>query len=261
MISLSNKIVKHIFALLLALFMLFSFASFTLAAPPAVVDQAYLFTDSEINELNELINEIQSSVDINVVVVTTTDTDGKSAAAYADDFYDYNGYRYDGILILIDMQHREVFISTSGSTISTFTDARINSIHDKISPYMKKSDYFGAAKIFLERVKHYEFDEHGLLPWYQSAAITHIPVLLLISAIVALISVLIMAARNKSRMTATASDYLVKNSFNLTDKKDHFLHTHTTSVYRPPSNGGSSGGSSTRTGSSGRTHGGSGRRF
>lgn len=62
-----------------------------------VVDDAGLLTDSEENSLNETLKEISNRQNCQVVVVTTNSLDGKSAEAYADDYYDYNGYGKDGI--------------------------------------------------------------------------------------------------------------------------------------------------------------------
>ncbi|MBP5793935.1 MAG: TPM domain-containing protein, partial [Spirochaetaceae bacterium] len=63
------------------------------------------------------------------VIVTTSDAQGKSAEAYADDFYDENdfgtGSGKDGVLFLIDMDNRKIHVSTSGSMIDYLEDWRI----------------------------------------------------------------------------------------------------------------------------------------
>ena len=65
--------------------------------------------------------------------------------AYADDFYDYNGYGYgdsrDGILLLISMEERDWRISTCGYGITVFTDAGQEYISDKFLPYLSDGDY------------------------------------------------------------------------------------------------------------------------
>ena len=58
---------------------------------------------------------------MDVVIVTTYNTRSKSSQVYADDFYEENNIGRnnsgDGILLLIDLDNREVYISTSGAAI------------------------------------------------------------------------------------------------------------------------------------------------
>ena len=100
-----------------------------------VVDDAGLLTDSEENSLNETLKEISNRQSCQVVVVTTNSLDGKSAEAYADDYYDYNGYGKDGILLLVSMEDRDYGISTCGYATEAFTDAGINYIKNKFLFY------------------------------------------------------------------------------------------------------------------------------
>lgn len=89
-----------------------------------VVDQADLLTDDEEDALRETLEEISARQQMDVAVVTTDDSEGKTAEEYADDFYDYNGYGYgdgnDGILLLVAMDTREWHITTTGAAIDAF---------------------------------------------------------------------------------------------------------------------------------------------
>ena len=63
----------------------------------------------------------------NVYAVTTDDAQGKSATAYADDFFDeHSTEQEDGVALLIDMDNREITISTCGIAIRYLTDSRIS---------------------------------------------------------------------------------------------------------------------------------------
>ncbi len=92
-----------------------------MASPPLVVDDADLLTDIEEIVLLDKLGEISSRQGMDVVVVTTDSLGGKSPMAFADDYYDYNGYAEDGILLLISMEERDCWISTAGYGIVAFT--------------------------------------------------------------------------------------------------------------------------------------------
>ena len=61
---------------------------------PRLVDDADLLTYSEKISLAQKLDEISERQNFDVVIVTVDSLQGKSVAAYADDFYDYGGYRY-----------------------------------------------------------------------------------------------------------------------------------------------------------------------
>ena len=98
------------------------------AAGNLVVDQAELFTDGEETELAASAATLGSQYQMDIVLVTTNDTGGLSAREYADDYFDYNGYgigsERNGILFLMDFDNREIYISTSGSSIRYLTDRK-----------------------------------------------------------------------------------------------------------------------------------------
>ena len=76
-----------------------------------------------------MIDEAVMQYDMDIVIVITDDVKGKSSMDFADDFYDDNGYGIgfdsSGLLFLVNMEDREVWISTAGTAIKVFTDARI----------------------------------------------------------------------------------------------------------------------------------------
>lgn len=123
---------------------------------PRVIDAAGLFTPEQRVTLNAKAHELILKHRQDLVIVTITDAGGKSAMAYADDYYDYNGFgvgpNYDGLLLLIDMDNREFFITTTGSAIRLFNDAKIERMLDNIYSYVTKGDYAGGAGVFLRDV-------------------------------------------------------------------------------------------------------------
>ena len=100
---------------------------FTLAtgftAGQKVYDNAGLLTDTQEAILQAESLRVAQAKSVDVILLTVADAGGKSAMEVADDFYDQNGFGYDapngtGILMLIDMDNREAWISTSGAAIT-----------------------------------------------------------------------------------------------------------------------------------------------
>ena len=85
---------------------------------PLLVDDAGLLTEEESSALLNKLEDISQKYENEVGIVTVNSLGGKTAEAYADDYYDYNGYGYgendDGLLLLISMGEREWAISTYG---------------------------------------------------------------------------------------------------------------------------------------------------
>ena len=118
-----------------------------------IFDDAGLLTEEEKAELSSRIQTLEQENSIHVLIATTEDTQGKEAAAYADDFFEANngdGVSGSGLLLLIDMQHSELYISTSGEEIiRTFTDARLDSILDDVYDEAVNGNFYGSCQQFL----------------------------------------------------------------------------------------------------------------
>ena len=271
------------FVLAPALF-LFTLASTAVEArAQRVYDQAGLFSNQEVLQLEEKIEGLVAELQLDIVLVTTNDAEGKTARAYADDFYDFNGFGlgsdYDGLLYLIDMDNREAYISTAGAAIDYFSDARIETMLDQIEPYLIDADFYRSGLVFLGDVSKYvssgipegqhRVDESEIGMWGRlKRSLSFTPVYIIISMLIAAIAVGVMAAMNRGTVKTTAVTYLDKNSTDLIRSEDKLVNTHVskTRIHTPPS-GGSGGGfsagsrSTTHRSSSGRTHGGGGRKF
>lgn len=231
---------------------------------PRLVDDADILTDYEESELLALLDEISERQGYDVAVVTKDSIDGQDVTAYADDFYDYNGYGQgagdDGILLLVTMLEREWAISTYGAGISAFTDAGQDEMMDKVTPKMSDGDYYAAFTEFANICDDYiEQAENGKPYDPNNAEFTFgggtVAVCFVIGFIIALIAVSVMKSKLKSvAPQRQAHSYVRDNSFKLTGRSDLFLF-HTVSKTAKPKNNGS--GSSTHRSSSGRSHGGS----
>lgn len=242
-----------------------------------IYDDAKLLNDSEKELLNNLAEEFVKKYDMDLIIATTLNNSSSgSTKSYAEDFYDYNGFgigkTYDGILFLIDRTYGEndtYFLST-GQAILIYDDNRVNYVLNDIYN-VKDYGYYKMFEQFIESsskyaekgvaasYKDYYIDENGDL---QKKRIFPIFLFIGISIVISSIVVVIFLLKNKMVKKATkANEYLDQKSINFTTKEDRFINTHTTRTHIPKSTGSSGGGSSISRGSSGRSHGGGGRRM
>lgn len=282
---------KKLFAFLFALSLLLS------AAVPAsasrsdelyIVDDAYLLTAVEKETLLQRIQELRDELELDIVIVTTYGTGGKSVQEYADDFYDNNGYGYgsdnSGILLLLDMENREWYMSTCGEAIYIFTDYGLEELGQEILPDLSNGDYFSAFSRWIDALPYYVQQYRNGSPAdgyvqpddYESVygdeiyhyddhvgfRIRHVQPAVFIGLAAALITVLIMrSSMNTAKMQKNAVDYMKSGSFHLRQRSDMFLYSRVSRVARPKNNTSGGGGSSVHRSSGGARHGGRGGRF
>lgn len=232
---------------------------------PRLVDQADLLTQYEEAAVLSALDEVSEKYAVDVVVVTADTLNGQSPRSFADDFYDYNGYGPDGILLLISMEDRDWWISTTGYGITAFTDAGIEYLGDCFVPLLSDGDYAEAFKIyaescddFLEQAnKGVPYDRHNL-PREPFAIVQNLLICLVIGFVIGLIITAIMKGKLKSvRIQSGAAAYVKDGSMQITHCQDLFLYRELHRTEKPKD----SGGSHTHSSSSGRSHGGGGGKF
>lgn len=256
-------------SLFAAMLMLCMALSVTAAQLPRLVDGADLLTDSEEQYILSMLDEVSERQKLDVVIVTANTLDGKSPMAYADDFYDDNGYgfgaSYDGVLLLVSMEDRDWWISTCGYGITAFTDYGIECLADRFLSDLSYGFYADAFETFVEGCDDYitqarngEPFDIGTEPFDAGSA-------LFISAVVGLIAALVivssMKAQLKSVYKQTAANYLKQDSLKITDSHELFLYRNVSRTVRQTESSSGGGGSRTHTSSSGRSHGGGGGKF
>lgn len=249
----------------------------TWAETDHVKDYMELFTTDEINELESKILDFTSRQAMDMVIVTTNDTAGKSSEAFADDFYDENGYGigsdYSGLLLLINMDAREVWISTAGHAIDVYNDSRITSLVNDVTPYLSDANYKQACDVFLSSIDQFatkgvvdgQYRTESDAPYVANLSFGEKalkmmvnPILLLVALAIAVIAVISITLSNKGKVTVNNQTYEMNGSFVLTNQTDQFIREHLSKTKIQKA---SSGGSSTHSGSSGRSHGGGGGGF
>ena len=243
-----------------------------------VFDYAGLLSLEELYELETQIADMKEKTDWDIFAVTTDYAEGKSAMAYADDFYDERTAEdSDGILVLIDMDNREIYVSTCGEAIRYLTDARIERILDDGFYYVSNGEYASCLAAMLSTAEYY-FDagipqnqynydvETGAVSEYRVLTWMEVVPVFFLAVIVGL--AIFFGVKKSYSMKGGRYEYpyMKYGKLDLTTHQDQFLRTHTThhriQTSSSSSGGHSSGGrSSTHRSSSGRSHGGGGRRF
>ncbi len=253
-----------------------------------VFDGAGLFSEEETEDFEKQIQSLKTEMNMDVVILTTDDTEGNTAGDYAENFYIDGvfgiGKDYSGVLFLIDMDNRELSILPVGKMNRFLTDKRWNAILDDAYEAVSSRKYGACAQGFLNGVtKYYEagipggqynYDKetgkisvYRSIRWYEAV----LAVLIGLSAAgISCKSVISQYSMKKERGRAENSlmAYRANCEFQYSDQADNLVSKTVTHVIIPRNNGGggrggglSSGGRSTTHSSSGRTMGGGGRKF
>lgn len=264
---------------------------------PRVFDQAGLFSETEIIQLEEKIAQCRKSTKMDVVIVSAYADGERSAEEYADDYYDYGGFgvgkKASGVLLLYYMDGPgqpggECYISTAGTMINMLTDERIESILDDVYGDLGNRDFAGATEHFLEDVKayvkegvesgQYTYDrDTGEIVRYHSIRLYEVAIAMVIAGILAGSVCLDIkkryAMKQSSREVSNSLQaYRADCAFCFSVAGDKMINKYVRSIPIPRNTSSGSGGrghsgsssagrSTIHTSSSGRSHGGGGRRF
>lgn len=267
-----------------------------------VYDFAGILTESEEDTIREELAESVKKSKLDLVIVTVDENFGYRQQTLADDFYDAGGFGYEeniehasGVLLLVDMDDRQLYISTAGIGIFYFNDEIIDDILDDIAGYATDGDYEEMCLTFLNQVvdyvkdtKHTDEYEEVIEAWYSGEyqdygelyecmsdeidsfrkesffTLFQNPLIdFIIGAVVALIVVLALKNPKGVRMTVNNHTYRKKDELELLAKEDRFLRrtTVTHKIESSSGSGGSGGGGSFHSSSGGSSHGGGGRGF
>lgn len=279
--ALRMKAISKLLPILLVMISFFVFAPATVYAADGGFDDSYdrvsdaaeLMSEGECAELASKINEIRIRQSFDIAVVTTNGIGDTTMAEYADTYYELSSFGYgsegDGVLLLINMETHDWYIASHGYGITAFTDAGIEYIGNKISPYLSEGDYAEGFLKFAELCDDFITQARSGSPYDNSnlprepLSLIWIPLSLLIGLVIASIAVSSMKSKLKTVRAATkANSYVKEDSINLTDCRDMFLYRKVTREAKAQNNKNSGdGGSTTHQSSSGSTYGGGGGKF
>lgn len=186
-----------------------------------VYDEAGLLTASEINEIEKKSIKAENKIKTELYIVTTENTDGKTSEEYASDFGNKNGFGYEKprgsyVILLIDMQNRNIWISTSGAAKTGIAEDELESILDEVFQHITKEDYYHGCLSYLKITEKYLKDTN----------LFSNPFLCLgIAAAAGGIVTGVLYSQASSKMTAQARDYQVQGKFRVNQKSDLYVRT------------------------------------
>ncbi len=222
-----------------------------------LIDNADLLSDTEEAELEAKLSEASKRLNADIVILTEAyiNTDIQS---HADDYFDYNGYGLDGLILLVDMGNREWYISTCGVCVDGVEGDSFDYISENIADDLLNENYIKCFNTFIDRSDEViTLIREGKSFKAPFEFFTTLIICLVIGFVIALVVTLIMRSKLKSiRPKSEAADYLKRDSLNITVARDIFLYRQVTRTQKAESTS-----SSSHTSSSGRSHGGGGGRF
>ena len=128
-------------------------------ASSRVIDDAGLFSESEIAKMEELIASMQEAYQMDVVVLTSEEAGYKDTQDFADLYYENHGYGIGddkaGLLYLIDMRNRVPCISTAGAMIDFITDSRLEELFDCSYDQLKAGQYGQSTLTLLRKLESF----------------------------------------------------------------------------------------------------------
>lgn len=152
------KKIKYSFMLFLLIFVMTSLFAFPVYAEEDkesnvphinisnIFDDANLLTDEEEAELENKANLFEEKSNVTLLFVTVDDTNGQSSKTYSNNFYDEKCVDYenpdDGILLMIDMDNREIYINTVGKCIDMLSNKQVNRILENNYHYATQEKYY-----------------------------------------------------------------------------------------------------------------------
>ncbi|WOO34976.1 TPM domain-containing protein [Anaerocolumna sp. AGMB13020] len=264
-------------------------------------DNYGLFTEKEADSLKAACLEYSEEAKADIIMITTSTLDGKTAQNYMEDFYDEMKFGYDKeygdtVMLLVNMEENNRWVEIQGYGQAEYyvNNDRIEYMLDDITKILKNGEYRDAFLEFAKQSAYYmneskgvketpasgntnsngstgsgnygESSYNGPSNYYgekEENPLYNTVVQLVIALVIGGISVGVMAANSGGRMTAQGRTYLDEGRSGLTDHRDDYLRTTTTRVKKPTNDNNSGGRSSGGGGvsSGGHSHSGGGRSF
>lgn len=211
---------KRITALFISLVFALSICmtAFAAGSEQRVYDYAHLLSEQDRLEVEQEIAAAVEQIGMDYVIVTVDNKGGKSLREFADDFYDEGefgiGKNRSGVVILIDMEERTVYMSTCGDAINYYNDDRIYNMtdgDDQLYDFLAEGNYRRAMeRTIAQAVFYYEMgidasqytydEETGQIVRYKKLTILEIILSLIVAIVPAAIYV-----------TSIKNQYMMKN--------------------------------------------------
>lgn len=244
-----------------------------LAASDTVDDQANLLSPEERTELSKQADAINQKIKGQVFILTTN-TNTEEPREFANTQLKARvGKDNNGALLLLDMNQREIYLSTSGNMIDYVTDKRRDRLLDDVEAAMKDGNYYQASADYLSNAKDfvddgvpsgsYRIDEKtGKVTYYKSITPLEFTIGLIVAAVAAIGFFISVRLRYQLKTGTYRYPYRQNAQLDLIERQDQLVNSFVTTrrIPKPSNNGGGGGGSTTNSSGDG-TFGGGGRSF
>lgn len=225
-----------------------------------VRDDAALFSDAELQEVEAALQELEQKTGWEAYAFTTEDTDGYSSQLYGEYAFDACTDARDGVAFVVDMEHREIALVDFEEATEYLSDARIDDILDGAYGYAGDGRYADSVLAMIDGVgESYDQGKVG------AKKLTLSDILIALGAAVAAGGIFygVTVGRYRLHFGTYKYDYHNNSSMHLGVRSDQYLrqtvtHQH---IQRQQSSGGGSGGTTTHRGAGGRKTGGGSRKF
>ena len=235
-------------------------------ASELIYDFSDILTDEEEKELFDIFTEFKQKTGMDIVFVSDNVpySDDYEMEEYTSDFYDYNDFGinsklYDGILFFRNTYEQDpyycmnIFGETQLYIVPTLRESILDDVYNEIHSglYVQGLKHWVSLSedyiVNREPSKAYRLDDMGVMHKNVS-----IPLVIVITLIIVIIIVGVNISKNKMiRKVVKANEYLAKDKYKVTKKRDMFIHSTVTSYTVSSSSGGGGGG---HVGSSGGGH-------
>ena len=209
----------------------------------SLTDGASLLNSAEAQQLGSKIKRIESKYGVQIAIVTTPTIQNQDPARVADLLLssNFNNGKNGNIVLLITMDTREWHISTDMAMGQMITDgAGLTYIENTFLSKLSGGDYSGALNSYVDSVDellgYYLQNETPYDPstgFNPMAAIAAVVISIFIGT---MIRSSLIASMSNVRPAAAASEYLDRNTLQLTENRDTFLYMNV--QRRPKSHGG-----------------------
>ena len=222
---------------------------------PLVCDTCGLLTKEQEDELNDLAERCSEEYGCDVIVVTVSGTNGYDVESYTEAVYDNyhlgQGEDRSGVILLLSMSGRDYDLYTHGYGRTAFTDYGAETLMRKVLPYLRKDDWNGAFRKYIDLCAEYlQKARDGkpvdtILPGFlRNFRFSPKAVIgaLIAGTIAAFIVTGILKGKMKSAVLQTKADDYLDGSLDLTASDDRFIRTERHRVLRDSGSGSRGGG-------------------
>lgn len=117
-----------------------------------VIDNSAFLTTEQVKELSDKLIYENNKNNFDIVILTVNTIGDKDLTTFSENFYDSNGYRPDGILLVIDTENHGWHVTTTGSAIKLFPSRQIDDMMKDVVAELSTDNNYAAFCTFIEKI-------------------------------------------------------------------------------------------------------------